>query len=120
MSSLRSRGLTIHDPAGGAPGVPHPVPQDVAPDIPQPVPQAEWREWSASTGATSFRFPPELLAELAARAERTGLSQGQIALAGITSLLDESDEQLVAAADRAARALRVGRRNARRRLGPSG
>jgi hypothetical protein len=121
-NSLRSRGLQVDDPV--QPGRPptaqdvaRNIPQDAPRSIPQAVPQAvpqsvpqEWRDWSPATGATSFRFPPELLRELADRADRTGLPQGQIALAGITALLDQDDEQVVELCDRAARALRAGRR----------
>jgi hypothetical protein len=131
-SSLRSRGLQVDDPVQparrpsatvgghappGRPSAPQDaarnIPQDAPRSIPQNVPQSvaqEWRDWSPATGATSFRFPPELLRELADRADRTGLPQGQIALAGITALLDQDDEQVVELCDRAARALRAGRR----------
>ena len=111
-STLRKRGLQPDDPTAAAP-VPR---EDVSQPVPQHVPQAasatppEWRDWSPATGATSYRLPPELLAELAARSYAAGVPQGQIVLAAITTLLDQSDEQVIELCDRAARALRTGRR----------
>jgi hypothetical protein len=93
------------------PAAPQPIPQTV----PQPVAQAvvvappAWREWKPATGATSYRLPPELLTELAARARALGVPRGQLVLAGVTALLDESDERIVELCDRAAWALHAGR-----------
>jgi hypothetical protein len=81
----------------------------VARGVPQPVAQ-EWREWSASDRATSYRLPPELRVELAARCDRLRLPQGHVVLAALASLLDESDDQLVAKTNRATQALTVGKR----------
>ncbi len=110
MSALRQKGLKVDDPLGAD----RPSPPVASSAPPQPPVSQEWREWSVADRATSFRFPPELIAELAAASEQTGVSQGRIVTVALTLLLDEGVDAIVAGADRAERALAAGRRRARK------
>jgi hypothetical protein len=83
-----------------------------------PAPVNEWRDWTGRTRVTSFRLPIELLDELAEQAARTGIAAGHLALGHLVAGLDHGDDDAVAQADRAIRALTAGKRNARRNAHP--
>lgn len=72
-----------------------------------------WREWSPASRAASFRFPPEFMQELGKVSKRTGVSQAQIILLGVTELLDRGDDAILEGAPRVTAALAAGARAAR-------
>lgn len=88
--------------------------------IPAPSEGEDWRDWSGRNRVASFRFPDELLDELAKATARLGLPIGQTVIAGITSLLDHDDGVITAQVDRVAQAITRGKRRARRRPSAEG
>lgn len=82
---------------------------------PDRAPGGLWRAWSGGTRPASYRLPNELLDELDERTHGLRLPVGLTVTAALLRLLDESDELIVAAVDRADDAQHQARRRARRR-----
>jgi hypothetical protein len=95
-----------------------PAPQSTP--TPDPIdshqPEAnEWRDWAGPKRVASFRLPDELLDEINTTSDQLGIPIGHLVIAGLTSVLDQPDDEITALADRVAQTLLRGKRNARRK-----
>lgn len=124
-TTRQRRPTAVPDPAPPATPRPAPVkrtkpaatkrPAPVSEDRPPAPPTEPWRQWqSAGDRAITFRLHAELVAELDERAHDLRVTKTDIVTAALLALLDEDDDALIAAVDRAQDARQHGRRQARR------
>jgi hypothetical protein len=114
----RRRTLTVHEYAGAAAGAldaASMASETSMAAVPERVEESLWQDWSGETRVVSLRLPVELDEEIAGQAARTGVSHGYLARGHLVAGFDQDDdEEAVTRADRATRALTVGKRNASR------
>jgi hypothetical protein len=75
---------------------------------------ALWREWGRGSRTATYRLPEDLLSELDARARALDLPLGMTVAAAVLGLLDGTDDEVVAAVERAEDARLHASRRARR------